>query len=147
MGIVEIIARAWGWKGLVPKAVVDRNAFGNLVVVDHHDRYWRICPEELSCTAIAASADEYATIRSDKSFMSDWAMTRLHEMALETLGPIPNGKCYCLKVPAVLGGEYSSENLGTIDLDELISFAGTVALQIDGLPDGAKIEFKFDRPN
>jgi hypothetical protein len=47
------------------------------------------------------------------------------------------------EVPAVLGGEYSDYNLGKITTSELLRFAGDVAHQIEGLPDGAKVQFGF----
>ena len=78
MEIVETIARAWGWTGLVPKSVVDRNSFGNVIVVDRDGRYWRICPEQLTCVAIASNDDKYARARSDPTFARDWAMDELN---------------------------------------------------------------------
>jgi hypothetical protein len=142
---IETIAQAWGWNGLVAKSLVDQNSFGNVIVLDHDGRYWRICPEELSCVIIASNDGEYARIRSDPTFVRDWAMSRLHTEAREALGPTAEGRCYCLKIPAVLGGAYAPVNFGMIALDELISFSGHIAHQIKDLPDGARIEFSFVR--
>ena len=143
MSLLELIANAWGWKGLAPKAVLGSNAFGNLIVLDLRGRYWRICPEELSCAPIADSDDEYEKLRTSASFAEDWAMATPRQEALAAFGPVPEGRCYCLKIPAVLGGKYEISNMATISLNELISFAGDVAQQIEGLPDGTQMEIQI----
>ena len=37
--------------------------------------------------------------------------------------------------------KFNVSNVGTISFDELISFSGHVAKEIDGLPDGSQIHF------
>jgi hypothetical protein len=143
MPLIDTVAKAWSWKGLVAKQIVDQNLFGNPIVADSQGRYWRICPEELSCQEIATSEEGYRQHRADPNFLTDWMMSELCALALETLGPVTEERCYCLKMPAVLGGEYSETNLGTISRDELIAFSGDLARQIEGLPDGAQIQVKF----
>jgi hypothetical protein len=69
-------------------------------------------------------------------------MARLVELARQKLGPLPQGRCYCLKLPAILGGSYEATNLGTISLDELISFSGDMAEQIKDVPDGGPVDIK-----
>ena len=70
-------------------------------------------------------------------------MRPIVEAAYEKLGDPGNERCYCLKIPAILGGLYETDNIGTVQIVELISFAGDLAEQIDDLPDGAQVEFKF----
>jgi hypothetical protein len=67
-------------------------------------------------------------------------MDRLVQLAEHHLGPLSEGRCYCLKLPAVLGGTYEPTNLGTNSVRELLAFAGDIAQQIKDLPDGAQID-------
>lgn len=140
MTLLQVIERAWGWKGLKPVSVIARNAFGNVIVKDTAGAFWRIIPEELSCAVIARGDDDYAVLKGDADFMADWAMTNLQQEALGSLGNVPEGRCYCFKIPAALGGEYAVGNLGTIALEELIAVAGNLSFQIDGLPDGTPVQ-------
>jgi hypothetical protein len=140
--LIDIIDRAWGWIGLKPHALADLNAFGNALVLDNEDRYWRICPEELSCRIVAADRESFLRLRADASFIADWEMDRLRGVAQNKFGDLPEGRCYCLVIPAVLGGEYSVANVETISLAELLSAAGSMALQIKDLPDGAKVRLR-----
>ena len=63
-------------------------------------------------------------------------MAPLVELARASLGPISEERCYCLKLPAVLGGAYDSANFGTVTRLELLAFAGDVAEQINNAGNG-----------
>ena len=139
MQLLAIIDEAWGWTGLTPLLVVGDNAFGNLIVKDVEERYWRLCPEDLYCRMIASSRAELDALSNDQEFLHDWNMSELVRQAEERRGPLHPGFKYCLKVPGALGGEYGGENLATMSLDELISASGAIARQIDQLPNGASI--------
>jgi hypothetical protein len=141
--VLTTIRDAWGWTGLDPEEVVAVNAFGNVLVRAVDGTFWRICPEELSCEVIACDPETYVALQEDARFQADWQMERLVHLASSKLGPLPDGRCYCLKLPGVLGGAYEEHNLGTITLDELIAFSGDLAEQIKDLPDGAQIEIKW----
>lgn len=142
MRLIDIIRSAWGFTGLDPKSVRAINAFGNVIVEAADGAYWRICPEELSCERIAESAAELTRLRSGADFQEEWRMQHLAERATEMLGTPGEGRCFCLKRPAILGGAYDESNLGTIDISELLSSSGNIALQIEDLPDGSTVMIK-----
>ena len=141
--MISIIRDAWSWAGLDPAEIVGTNAFGNYLVRATDGAYWRICPEDLSCEKIAADESAYFSVLDDDEFITDWDMQPLVEIAVQKFGSQPADRCFCLKLPGVLGGEYAADNIGTISREELLSFAGDVARQIKDLPDGAKVEFKI----
>jgi hypothetical protein len=141
--MLDTIRKAWGWIGLDPAAIVATNAFGNVIVRATDGEYWRICPEEWSCERIAHGAVEYAALTQEDDFRTDWEMARLVELARQKLGPLPEGRCYCLKRPAVIGGSYDEANLGCISVDELIAFSGDMAEQIKDVPDGSQIQVEL----
>ena len=143
MDLLDTIRTAWGFTGLEPCSIVDENAFGNLLVEDVTGRIWRICPEELSCNSVASSAQELQGLRASPDFVTDWEMQRLVSLASSVLGAPTEGRCFCLKIPAVLGGKYERDNIGIITLSELISASGDIALQIKDLPDGAKVTLEI----
>ena len=142
MALLGTVARAWGFTGLVPRAIVDTNAFGNLLVEDVEGQVWRICPEELSCKVIAASRSELARLQASSDFQEDWSMERLVAVGARSLGSLSSGRCFCLKIPAVLGGGYERDNMGTISVAELIAVSGDMAQQIKDLPAGTKVELE-----
>lgn len=67
----------------------------------------------------------------------------LVRLAYASLGPLPDDRCYCLKLPGPLGGRYAVENIATLKIEEAISASGHLAQQIKDLPDGAKIRVRI----
>jgi hypothetical protein len=120
-----------------------QNEFGNVIFTDEDGQYWRICPEELSCEVVAINGEDFARLQNTGEFLKDWAMRELVERARSMLGMPADERCYCLKIPATLGGAYTLANVGTISRAELISFSGHTAKQIDDLPDGAQIRLRI----
>lgn len=120
-----------------------QNEFGNVIFTDEDGTYWHICPEELSCEIIAADGEAFARLQTTDAFATDWATRELVERARAALGTPEAERCYCLKIPAILGGGYDLANIGTIDGRELIAFAGDVARQIKDCPDGAQVRLKI----
>ena len=139
MELIATIKESWGWVGLDPAQVVGDNDFGNLIIKDHEERYWRLRPEDPSCNLIAHNRAELDALSHDQEFLHSWYMRKLVAEARSALGPLRPGYKYSLKIPAILGGEYGGSNLASTPLQELVSFAGSVAKQIDTLPDGAKV--------
>jgi hypothetical protein len=145
--ILKTIQKAWGWCGIEPAEVIAISPFGNVIVLDALCAVWRICPEELAATKVAHSMREFEALRGDPEFAKDWEMEPLRAEAELSLGPPGEGRCYCLKIPGVLGGQYAGENLGTISIVELLSVSGSMAFQIKDLPDGRRVRLVIRKPD
>lgn len=143
MSIVDEINESWGWSGIDAAEVVAENEFGNLLIQDRAERYWRLCPEELSCTVVAQHRAALDELSVDPQFVQDWYMEHLVEMAKTQFGPLEHGRKYCLKIPGVLGGEYVPTNLATIALPELVRASGFLAKQVSDLSDGATVRLSI----
>lgn len=97
-------------------------------------------PEELSITRIAYDENGYHSLQQDANFQVDWQMGNLVALANEKFGALGPNRCFCLKVPAVLGGSYDKDNIGVIAISELIRSSGDLAHQIKYLPDGDELK-------
>ncbi|KZX61060.1 hypothetical protein A3724_01755 [Alcanivorax sp. HI0033] len=142
MTILNEIKDSWGWVGIEPKEVVIENDFGNLIVKDFSDRFWRICPEDVYCEIIAESIDEYKALIKSEEFLEDWFMSAMVQEAEAALGKLEPGCKYHMVIPGVLGGEYGGSNVKIAPLLEIIRFSGDLGKQIEDLPDGAQIELE-----
>ena len=140
MGLLETVKDAWGWIGLAPAEVLETNAFGNVLVKALDGRVWRICPEDLRADVVAVSLVEFEKLKRQPEFSEDWNMTAMVDEANQKFGRPGEGRCYCLRVPGVLGSEYGGDNLATISLLELIASSGDLAKQVSELPDGAEVQ-------
>jgi len=137
--MIDEINKAWNWKEIKAVEIMYVNDFGNIIFKNDNNEYWRICPEELTCEKIAKSESELNKLMSDSEFISDWQMINLVEVAKSKLGTLEEGQKYCLKMPAVIGGEYSELNLGKIDFLKLIGLSGDLGFQIKDIKDGERI--------
>jgi hypothetical protein len=142
--VLEAVRAGWTWCGLDAAEVVATNPFGNVIVRAADGAYWRICPEELECKPIAGAAQALATLRGDPAFSADWEMGALASQAAQELGDPGPGRCFCLKMPGVLGGAYSMSNVGVITVVEHLEFTGSLAQQTHDLTDGTRVQFEID---
>jgi hypothetical protein len=143
--ILLSIRDEWAWAMPPPRSIVAINKFGNVLVSAEDGSVWRVCPEDVSCKRVLARVDALPELMADAEFSEDWEMTRLVMQAEEVHGVQPEGRCFCLKLPAVLGGEYAISNIGTIAVAEAVAFAGDLGRQIEDVPDGATIKLRFSR--
>ena len=142
MTLIEEIRDAWGWIGIDPVAVVGENDFGNLMVEDTSGRYWRICPEDCYCKVVANNRQSLDAMSKNQEFLHDWYMRPLVEAAKRKVGPLSEGRKYCLKIPGLLGGEYGGNNLASAPLVELVRFSGSLAKQTKSIPAGTQVKLK-----
>jgi hypothetical protein len=140
MSLLDEIKDAWGWVGIEPQEVVVENEFGNLIVKDSNDRFWRLCPEDVYCEVIAESIDEYNALVKDDEFLEDWFMSAMVLEAEKSLGKLEPGYKYHMVIPGIFGGDYGGSNIKVAPLPEIIRFSGDLGKQIKDLPEGAEIE-------
>jgi hypothetical protein len=137
--LIQVIRESWGWIGLDPVEVIRDNDFGNLIVRDSANYFWRICPEEASCEVVAKNQPDLDALFASPDFIEDWEMIPLVETARGKLGPLEDGRKYYLVLPGVIGGRYDASNMQTLSLLELIGMRGDFAREIKDLPDGTKV--------
>lgn len=142
MDVISEIRDAWGWVGIDPLEIVGENDFGNLIIKDADGKYWRMCPENVYCKIVADDRDELARLSQDQDFLADWYMTALVDQANESVGPLADGRKYCLVIPGVLGGAYDISNIKSVPLVELVRLSGDIGQQIRDLPDRAQVKLK-----
>jgi len=143
-GLLDLVQQAWGWALQPVVEVVALNLFGNVLVTCEGGSIWRICLEDLQVERIG---DTFETLhykyRGDEP-KEDWLVTPWVEQARETLGPLEMGQCYGFDIWPALGGSIDVENMSIKPTREYLALSGDVADQIKDLPDGAKVEFKFE---
>jgi hypothetical protein len=141
--MIDFINKAWNWKGFNATEIIRTNEFGNVIFKTDKNEYWRICPEEIRCEKIAKTEFEFNKISSESEFIEDWEMINLVNIAKSELGELKENEKYCLKTPAVIGGEYEKSNLGKIRFSELIAFSGDLGFQIKDLKEGQQIKLNI----
>jgi len=140
--VIDAIRTAWGWTGIDPEVVLRANAFGNLILRDREGRIWRITPEELDCSIVAATEEQFETLAREPKFTTDWDMQRLVDIAEAKLGRQGSDRCFYFVLPPVIGGAYAADNMATLTREELVRLSGDLARQVDRLPDGTVVKLR-----
>ena len=143
MNIIDEVTESWGWVGIKPTEIVAENDFGNLIIKDAEDNFWRLCPEDVYCEVVAKSIDDYNNLINDDEFLHDWNMTVMVDEATKTLGALKTGYKYYMVIPGILDGEYTGDNIKTAPFVKIIRLSGELGKQIKDLPDGAKVKLEL----
>lgn len=142
--VLESIRKEWAWAIPSPEQLLAVSKFGNVLIAVSDGSVWRICPEELSCCVFASTVVVAQRLMADPEFREEWELSELVEQAEARHGVQPLGRCFCLKIPGVLGGRYEIDNVGTTTVSEVVACAGDLARQIKDLPDGTRIQFRVE---
>ncbi len=81
MSYLKDINDAWSWTGLKAEEIVGSNEFGNLLLRDTEECFWRVCPEELTCEIVAQSLSSFSQLIDNDDFILDWEMVNLVKLA------------------------------------------------------------------
>ncbi len=141
--VAEAIREEWGWAVSGIDEVMAVSSMGNVLLSDEHDYHWRICPEELSAEIVARTRHDLDTLFADPEAKADWQMAGLVSELVDLYGEPSVGECFGLVIPAMLGGEYSADNIRRRCLYDYLRFTGDLARQTKDLSDGESIEFKL----
>ena len=88
---------------------------------------------------VATSVEEFTSMLRDKEFVEENFVPRI-VVEMRSLGHnLAPGQVYGYKVPPVLGGEYSIENLEPTDIGVHFSILGQAHRQLKGVPDGTTV--------
>lgn len=142
MNVLELVAEHWAWSGIKAEELVVTNDFGNLILKDGEDKFWRLCPEDVYCTVVAESIEGYNELIQNEEFVEDWHMVSILVDAKAALGDLAEDERYCLKVPGILDGDYVGDNVIKASLENIIVSAGKLGQFIADKPEGAKIDLE-----
>ena len=138
--VIEALSAEWSWILPTIDTVVAVSSMVNVMLRDEAQNHWRICPEELSAEIFARNSDELQEAYADPERKADWQMSVLVSKLVEEFGELNVGECFGLVIPAVLGGEYSMNNIRRRDLYEYLRYIGDVANQTKDLKDGETVK-------
>nr|WP_257215063.1 DUF1851 domain-containing protein [Sphingomonas sp. R-74633] len=79
---------------------------------------------------------------NDPEVREVWLAEALVERARAAIGPPGEGRCYSLSIPALLRGDYASNDFWHPPVNELIGAMGDIERQTRDLPDGSVVKLK-----
>ena len=141
------LLETWAW--LLPNefTVWLVNRYGELFLVFPDGTVHWLETDAGSFTKVATSRDDFEAKIDDDENANNWLMIPLVDRCVAAglrLGP---GQCYGFKQPTILGGDFTVENTGVLDIGDYLGSRGSIHEQLHDVPDGAQVTIKIvNRP-
>lgn len=145
MGLLEWNASGlWvnEYRGMASEAVFfAEDIFGGQFCIKQ-DGIFSFDPETAIFEHLAPNLDRWAKlIMEDYEYLTGYPLAHKWQ---QSQGILASGKRLIPKVPFVMGGDFSVDNLYAIDAVKAMRFRANLAIQIKELPDGAPIQWRLE---
>jgi hypothetical protein len=142
---IDDILSSWQWKVTGIKAVVAISCLGDIIFLRHDDNVYWLQTDTGNLTKIANSLEQYQQFLGNEEKIDNWFLPLLVEKLLAAGKTLKENEVYSYKKLPVIGGEYSVDNIYPTDMSVHFAFSGQICEQIKDLPDGTKVNIKFEK--
>ncbi|MEX6691054.1 DUF1851 domain-containing protein [Danxiaibacter flavus] len=141
------ILSCWQWRLADMKAVATVSALGDIFLVGHDDAVYWLQTDSGDLTKVAETLEEYEQLLGDEENIDNWFLPLLIENLLASGKMLKENEVYSYKKLPIIGGEYSVDNIEPTHMSVHFAFSGQICEQIKDLPNGTKVNIKFERKN
>jgi hypothetical protein len=130
---------AWAWL-LPPDATIwGISRFADVFLVMADGTVWMLDVGVGSLTRLADDTIHFQGLVEDEDNAVEWLMTPLVDDLVDSGMTLRSGQCYGFKIPPVLGGDYTIENVAMLPISDYLGSTGSIHEQLQELPDGAEV--------
>ncbi|CAN7163034.1 DUF1851 domain-containing protein [Pseudomonas sp. LjRoot71] len=133
------ILKEWRW--LIPSGLSLRmvSALGDAFLENELGEIYWLDTGSAEISKIAASRDEFDTLRQTANHADQWFSPMLVGDLLSSGKSLSHRECFSYKIPLTLGGSFSPENFKPTSVAVHFSTLGQIQKQVRDLPIGTKI--------
>ncbi len=142
---VDDILSCWQWQVGNMNAIVTISCLGDIFLLGRDQAVYWLQTDSGELTRVAESFEQYQQLLGDAEKIDEWFLPLLVEKLLIAGKHQKENEVYSYKILPVLGGEYSIGNIEPTDMSVHFAFSGQICEQIKDLPDGTKVNIKFER--
>ncbi len=92
---------------------------------------------------VADNRDHFCDLANDDEQAGQWFAIKLIDELVAAGMHLQPGQCYGFRIPPVMGGDYSIENLGPLSVTDYLGCYGGLHQQLIKVPDGTQVELKI----
>lgn len=122
------------------------NLFGDLFAVFEDGSVHMLDLGTGALERLADSRDHFCDLIEQDDNASNWLMIPLVDACRRAGLALAEHQCYHFKIPPLLGGEYTVNNVAAISLREHYSFMADMVGQTEHLPDGTQVTIQIRNP-
>ena len=138
------ILECWLWSLHDIKRIVIVTLLGDLFVEANDNSIYWLQTDSGDLNKVADNIQQFQELLNDESNLDNWFLPLLIEKLLIAGKTLKENEVYSyLKLPAI-GGEYSIDNIKSTDIAVHFAFSGQICEQIKDLPDGTKVNIKYE---
>lgn len=141
---VDRLLHEWRWMCPQPMALVARSAFGDLFLRDAAGRIFKLDVAVGQIIEVADSESDFRDLARTREKLEEWFAQR-DELSAAVRGLQPTrDQCIAFKTPLAFAEAGVPNNTYVGDLYEQVSFLGDLHRQIADLPEGSKVQLRFE---
>ena len=141
---IEDILSCWTWKTADMKAVAAISVLGDLFLVGNDNAVYWLQTDGGELTRAADDIHQFEQFLGDEEKVDNWFLPLLVEQLITAGKTLKENEVYSFKKLPVIGGEYSVDNIEPTDMSVHFTFTGQICEQIKNLPDGTKVNIKYE---
>ncbi|HEV7349859.1 T6SS immunity protein Tdi1 domain-containing protein [Telluribacter sp.] len=139
------ILSCWQWRLAGMKGVATISALGDIFLLGDDGAIYRLQTDTGDLTKVADTLEQYQQFLSNEEKVENWFLPLLVEKLLAVGKTLKENEVYSYKKLPVIGGEYSVDNIEPTDMSIHFAFSGQICEQIKDLPDGTKVNIKYEQ--
>jgi hypothetical protein len=134
----------WTWLIGTDKTPILVSAIGDMFLQGDNGQIYWLDIGQGKFEMVADDTDEFERKLTDLKQVNEWFMIDLTTKLRLANKKLNEGQLYSYKKLPVIGGDYSVDNFEPTDMEVHFCFAGQIHKQIKNLPDGTKVNIKFE---
>ncbi|MBA4197620.1 MAG: hypothetical protein C0459_08710 [Chitinophaga sp.] len=140
----EDILSCWQWRLKNMKAIVCISVLGDIFLLGQDDAIYWLQTDNGDLTKIVDSFEQFQQSLIDEEKIDNWFLPQLIEKLITAGKTLKENEVYSYKKLPVIGGAYSIDNIDPTDMSVHFAFSGQICEQIKDLPDGTKVNIKYE---
>jgi len=141
--LADKLTEDWTWLIGTNKTPIIVSAIGDMFLKDVNGKIYWLDVGQGKCELVADRLEDFEEKLKNIEQVNEWFMIDL-TTALRLSKELKDGQLYSYKKLPVIGGDYTVDNFEPIDIEVHFCFAGQIQKQIKDLPDGTKVNVKFE---
>lgn len=141
--ISDRLTEDWTWLIGTNKKVILVSAIGDMFLTSDNGNIFWLDVGQGKLEMVATDKKEFERKLTDIEQVNEWFMIDLTTQLRLSDNKLKDGQIYSYRKLPVIGGDYSVDNFGPLDIEVHFRFAAEIHRQIKDLPDGTKVNIKF----
>lgn len=142
---IDDILSCWQWRLTDMHSVVTISCLGDIFLIGHDSAVYWLQTDSGDLTKVAATLEQYQKFLANEEKIDNWFLPLLIEKLIAAGKTLKDNEVYSYKILPAIGGEYSVDNIEPTDMSVHFAFSGQICEQIKDLPDGTKVNIKYEK--